>query len=139
MKLRSSSPSFAGKPGLAFVLLAPVVAASFISAHAEMPFAHEGKAMNPQVATTGASIEKKERARVNSSGDRPFRVTVINLSGKSRQSIVGESKIDLPVAERVTLWVRVGDTLRVVSDTDSNISERFVISERDAAHVMAVP
>ena len=66
------------------------------------------------------------------------RVTLINMSGKDCKACLGKLRVDLPVAQPVVLQLRLGDTLRVVSDTDSNLDERFLITEADATRSVAV-
>jgi len=66
-------------------------------------------------------------------------INVVNMSGQSRQAILGRCKIDLPVGQKIVLQIRAGHTLRVVSDTNSKVQEYFVISERNATRILAVP
>ena len=65
-------------------------------------------------------------------------VTLVNMSGKSRQAIAGTERIDLPVGQRVALKLKPGTTLRIVSDTQEALVERFVISPTDAARYLIV-
>lgn len=66
-------------------------------------------------------------------------INVVNMSGQSRQAILGGCKIDLPVGQKIVLQMYAGHTLRVVSDTNSKVQEYFVISERNATRILAVP
>ena len=59
-------------------------------------------------------------------------MNVVNMSGQSRQAILGRCKIDLPVGQKIVLQMYAGHTLRVVSDTNSKVQEYFVVSERNA-------
>ena len=67
-----------------------------------------------------------------------FHLTVINLSGERRQVFVGKERIDLPIGRAVGLDWTPGDTLHVVSDTDSRVNERINVSREDMAHAVAV-
>ena len=69
---------------------------------------------------------------------RLFHLTVINISGKRRQVFAGKERVDLPVGRAVGLDWTPGDTLHVVSDTDSRVNERISVSRADAAHAVAI-
>ena len=67
-----------------------------------------------------------------------FHLTVINISGQRRQVFAGKERIDLPIGRAVGLDWMPGDTLHVVSDTDSRVKERINVSRADAAHAVAI-
>ena len=77
----------------------------------------------------GAATSKLESLLIN----------VVNMSGQSRQAILGRCKIDLPVGQKIVLQMHAGHTFRVVSDTNSKVQEYFVISERNSTQILAVP
>lgn len=90
-----------------------------------------------------ASIVPKPPAHSQSASgalrdNRMFYFTVINMSGQSRQALVGKERVDLPVAQEVVLKWRAGDVLHVISDTNSRVDEWVSISRADAAHVVAI-
>jgi hypothetical protein len=66
-------------------------------------------------------------------------INVVNMSGQSRQAILGRCKIDLPVGQKIVLQMHAGHTLRVVSDTNSKVQEYFVISGHNATRILAAP
>jgi phosphoserine phosphatase len=120
-------------------VLAAVVVAPLTQDATAMDADHGAGTINLNTEQVSESfVDKVETPRTNSNVKERLYVTVINMSGQSRQVAIGDSKIDLPVAQRVTLPVRSGDTLRVVSNTNAKIDERFVISERDAARIIVV-
>jgi hypothetical protein len=90
-----------------------------------------------------AAIVRKPSVHVQSASDavkdsRQLHLTVINVSGQRRQALVGKQWIDLPIGRAVGLDWTPGDTLRVVSDTDSRVNERINVSRADAAHAIAI-
>ncbi len=122
----------------ATVLAAVVV--SFLTQNATAMDGDHGAAtsnLNSEQAR-GTFVEKVQATRTDSNVKKRLYVTVINMSSQPRQVPKGDSKINLPVGRSVTLEVRFGSTLRVVSDTNPNIDERFVMSERDAARILVV-
>ena len=69
---------------------------------------------------------------------RPLHLMGINLSGQPRQVLVGKQRIDLPIGRAVGLDWTAGDTLHVVSDTDSRVNARITVSRADAAHAVSI-
>jgi hypothetical protein len=138
MNLSSHLQSFAARRGFFLFILAQVFAVSVFSAHAERQSALLKTPLSSQIAITGLSTQKTEASYVTPRVPDHLLVTVINMSGKSRQAALGGSKVDLPEAQRVVLQVCAGDMLRVVSDTNTKVEERFVISKQDAGRILIV-
>lgn len=65
-------------------------------------------------------------------------VTVANLTGQSRQALLGDSRIDLPIAQRITLRAHPGDTMRIVSSVNSKVYASFVLSKKDEARIITI-
>jgi hypothetical protein len=95
-------------------------------------------AVKPGLALMRCSVQSAGSSQSKTEPKERIYVTVINMFGKSRQAALGPLKTDLPVAQRVVLHLHPGETLRIVSDSDSRIEERFVISWRDAIRVLVV-
>jgi hypothetical protein len=90
-----------------------------------------------------ASIVPKSPVHPQSAGEavkdnRLFHLTVINLSGQRRQVFVGKQRVDLPVGRAVGLDWTPGDTLHVVSDTDSRVNERINVSQAEMRRAVAI-
>jgi len=65
-------------------------------------------------------------------------VTLINMSSQSRQACTIRGPVNLPIAHTVVLQIRIGDTVRVVSDTDPTLDERIVITEDNVRRIVTV-
>jgi hypothetical protein len=89
-------------------------------------------AINPGLAQTRCSVQAAGSFLAKTGLKERIFVTVVNMSGQSRQAAFGPLKINLPVAQRVVLFLNLGETLRIVSDSNSKIEERFVVSRKDA-------
>jgi hypothetical protein len=138
MAIHSHAQSVFARSGFILFLLAPIVAAPALAAPSQMPLTSLQTPLNPHVAVMGAFVQKAKASGSSSNVKERLYVTVINMSGQPRQAILGKSKVDLPMAQHVSLPVCPGDALRIVSDTNSKIEERFVISEQDAARILIV-
>ncbi len=95
------------------------------------------------VKAQNAAIVPKSPVHTQSTSDAvkdrgPLHLTVINLSGQRRQVVVGKLRIDLPIGRAVGLDWTAGDTLHVVSDTDSRVNERINVSRADMAGAVAI-
>ena len=84
------------------------------------------------------SSVRAQDARSAAKARAPIHVSVINLSGQRRQAIVGKQRIELPVGQAIGLEWTPGDTLHVMSDTDSRVNEQVRVSQADAAQVIAI-
>jgi hypothetical protein len=124
--------------GFIFLLLFPMAAAPALAAACPIAAKLLPTAINPGLASMRCSVPSAGRPQSETEPKERINVTVINMSGKSRQAAFGPLKTDLPVAQRVVLQLRPGETLRIVSDSDSRIEERFVVSWRDATRVLVV-
>lgn len=124
MRFRSHIPLAVALRGFIFFLLALTVKTSALALQNQMP--HQ------------ASIHPRFRGRSDVEA-RILLINVVNMSGQSRQAILGKCKIDLPVGQKIVLQIHAGHTFRVVSDTNSKVQENFVISERNATRILAVP
>jgi hypothetical protein len=138
MNIHSHSKVAATRPSFILFLLAQIVAVPALAAQNWMHLAALRTPLSPQFAVVESFDQKTETSRSNPNLKEPLYITVINMSGQPRQAALCDSNVDLPVAQRVVLEIRPGDTLRVVSSTNSKIEERFVISERDAARLLIV-
>jgi hypothetical protein len=68
----------------------------------------------------------------------PVHLTVVNMSGKRRQLILGKTALDLPVGQSVGLRCSTGDFFIVVSDTDSRVMLRHKITQSDATRILPI-
>jgi len=69
---------------------------------------------------------------------RPVRVSLVNLSGKSRRVLLTTGTLDLPVGIPVDIDSRVGATMDIVSETDQSLDERILIMSDDGARLIAI-
>jgi len=58
-----------------------------------------------------------------------LRVSLICMSSVARQVLVRGQIVRLPVAQRVDVMVREGETVTIVSDTDRHVHRRMVVTE----------
>jgi hypothetical protein len=68
----------------------------------------------------------------------PIYVRVINMSGERRQVFVGKLRVDLPMAQPVSLVWMPGDLMHVVSDTNSRVDERICVPRADSTNSVVV-
>jgi hypothetical protein len=66
------------------------------------------------------------------------RFQIINMSGKSREAHIGDAVIPLPVAQRVALQVRAGNSVKIMSNTNRSVMQVIVISAIDEGHLLPV-
>lgn len=64
--------------------------------------------------------------------------TIINMSGKSREAHIRDTVVPLPVAERVALQVYLGESVKIMSDTNQSVMRVITISAADEGHVFPV-
>jgi hypothetical protein len=69
---------------------------------------------------------------------RPVCLSLVNISGKSRQVRLKSGVVELPVGQRVDIDSRVGATLYIVSDTNRSVDEQILIGSSDDARVIRI-
>jgi hypothetical protein len=138
MYIHSHSEFVVRKFSSILFLLAPIYAAPVFAAQNQTQLISLQSPLTSRIAIMESCLQKVGVSRRDSNAKRRLYVTVINMSGKPRQAALGKTRVDLPVAQHVVLQMHLGDTLRVVSDADSKIKERFTISERDDDRILIV-
>jgi len=98
--------------------------------------AHSEQAEKP-VTQTEESLSVHRTAPLTDES-RVLHITVINMSGKHREALLHRAVIELPVAQRIDLQMRSGETFRIRSDTNSKTDATFVVDKGDAGRLIAV-
>ena len=70
--------------------------------------------------------------------DGPVHVVLVNMSAQRRQIRVKTGVIDLPVGVWVAVESRVGETLYIVSDTNTSFDERIAVKRGDDARILRI-
>ncbi len=139
MQIRFRSHLVSNRAALILLVLGRMVVGPSMSAQSYTYLAISYALPCSRNMSTETSNQKETAPAVDSKVmKKRLRVTVINMSSSSRQAVLRDGKINLPVGECVALEIAAGGTLRVVSDTDPRLDERFVISERETARVLIV-
>jgi hypothetical protein len=69
---------------------------------------------------------------------RPIRLSLVNLSGKSRQLVLREGILNLPPGQRVDVDSKLGATLDIISEMDSTVHLHFVVENNQGALIIPV-
>lgn len=65
-------------------------------------------------------------------------LVAINMSGAPRELIHGRDVVMLPVAERVPLQIRAGDSIQITSQTNTKIREVIAILATDEGRIITI-
>ncbi len=69
---------------------------------------------------------------------RPIRVVLVNMSAQRRYVEGNHGMVELPIGKSTVVDSRVGFTLRIGSDTNRQVDERFLLKEGDDARILRV-
>jgi hypothetical protein len=70
--------------------------------------------------------------------DHPVYLVLVNMSAQRRQIRVKTGLIDLPVGVWVAVESRVGETLYIVSDTNTTFDERIAVKRGDDTRILRI-
>ena len=70
--------------------------------------------------------------------DRPVYLVLVNMSAQRRQIRVKTGVFDLPAGVWVAVESRVGETLYIVSDTNTSFDERIAVKRGDDARILRI-
>jgi hypothetical protein len=70
--------------------------------------------------------------------NHPVYVVLVNMSAQRRQIRVKTGVLDLPAGLWVTVESRVGETLYIVSDTNTAFDERITVKPGDDARILRI-
>lgn len=87
--------------------------------------------------TLVASKPSHPRSSVDA-GSRVIRISLVNLSGSNRQIRLSTDLLNLPLASRVDIESRIGNTLHIVSDTTQSIDQEIVVTTGDDNRLISI-
>ena len=70
--------------------------------------------------------------------DRPVYLVLVNMSAQRRQIRVKTGVVDLPAGVWVAVESRVGETLYIVSDTNTTFDERIAVKRGDDTRILRI-
>lgn len=90
------------------------------------------------VSITVASHGQDVHTRSRTTQQHRIHLELINMSGKSREAHLRQTVVELPVAHRVQLLVRDGESIRITSRTDQKVARMITAASADDGRVIPV-
>ena len=69
---------------------------------------------------------------------RPVHVLLVNMSGQQRYVELTSGVLELPIGKLTVVDSRVGFTVTIKSDTQTNVEERILVQEGDDGQLLRV-